>query len=322
MKIMEAIRHLIRKLLFEAHGIQLSVKQYANLISNDVLRKITRDFNDINDGHTWELISQTYTPLEIKKDTKIEIVKVRIDFKFSNEFKIGGEFKLNKTILLDDGSYEIIIGLTLETNTLENVLSKIKSTISHELNHAFVYIKDLDGKFKSNTLNKSYNSTKNELINFLKDNPALKEFLNMIYLANPYEVQARVQQSASELEHINEKNAEDTIAALLQYSPLRDARLMIAYNLNEINKIDKETLNIFIKKFNDNIKSFSKEENPKIIYDTDKFFNYWKYTINNAGDKLARKIYKIVADKLQIHEGEVYEQTNGKIYERIFGEYY
>src|SRR3989304_1559030 len=319
---MKNIRQLVKKILFEAHGIQLLVKECTLIVSNDILDSLERNFTKINDGHGWELSTQTYTPEEIKKGTKIELIKVHIDFKLSNEFKIGGDFKPNKTILFDDNSYEIIIGLKIETNTLENILPQIKSAISHELNHAFVYIKDLSGKSKLNTLNKSYHSTKNELVFFLKDNPAIKEFLNMIYLANPYEVQARVQQSAFELEHINERNAEDTIVALLQYSPLRDAKIMISYNLNEINKLDNETLKTFVKKFNDNIKSFSKEENPKTIYETEKFFNYWKNVINNAGDTLAKKIYKIVADKHQIHEADVYEQTSGRIYERIFGESY
>lgn len=319
---MSKIRQIIRKLLFEIHGKQVSVHNFSAEITTDMMGVLKDNFRTMSNGKEWKFATEFKAPEDIQKDTKIDIVKIEFKFIFSNNFNIKGKFISNNTVLLKNDDYEVCLEINLETNTLENILPQIKSVISHELNHAFVHIKGITGKLKAKNLNLSNKFTQAEINSLIEKTPALKVFVKMIYLANPYEVQARVQQSASELEHVNEKTAKDTISALLQYNPLRDAKIMIAYNLNEINKTDKVTLETFIKKFNDNIKSFSKEENPKTIYETEKFFNYWVNVINNAGDKLARKIYKLVADKHQIHEGYVYEQTSGSVYYRIFGEYF
>ena len=319
---MNKIRQIIRKLLFEVHGKQVSIHNFSGEITTDTMEVLRDNFEKMSNGREWKFAIEFKSPENTIKDTNIDMIKIYVSFKFSNEFKIGGNFTPDKTILLDDDNYEVNINLKLETNTIENLLPKIKSLISHELNHAFVYIKDIGGKLKANLKNKSNKFTQMELQHLFENNPSLKEFSKMIYLANPYEVQAIVQQSASELEHINNKTPEETIESLLQYNPLRDAKIMMAYNLDEINKLDKEIIEIFVKKFNDNIKSFSKEDNPKTIYDINKFLEYWISIIHSSGHKLARKIYKLVADKHQIHEAYVYEQTSDNVYYRIFGEYY
>ncbi len=316
------IRQFIKNIILELHGNQLSINDLSKSISEDVLTDIKRNFDKINDGDTWNFVSQTKTFQNIKKDTRINRVETRIDFKYSNNFKIDGNFKPDKTILTDDDNYYVVIKLELETDTLEGLLPKLESFMSHELNHAFVYIKSFQGKSKAQSLNLVNKLTQGELANLLKQNPALREFTNMIYLSNPYEVQARVQQTASELNYINSKNAEETMETLLKYHPLRDAKLMIAYKLDEIKKLDKGILETFVKKFNDNIRTVSKHEGAKTIYDIDKFFKYWTNIINISGDTLAKKIYKLVADKLNIHEVYfVYQQTD-EVYRRVFGEYF
>jgi len=319
---MKKIRQIIRKFLFEAHGIQISVHEFSKEIATDMLGVIEDNFIRMNNGREWKFEVDFQSPETIKKDTKINIVKIGFTFISFEVFKVSGSFDPNRTVLLTDDNYNVFIKLEIETNTIENVLQQIESVVSHELNHAFVHIKGLSGKLKAKNLNYSNKFTRGELKTLIDKTPALKEFTKMIYMANPYEVQSRVQQSALELKYIDKKEAKDTIDALLQYAPLRDAKMMISYNLDEINKVDGQILENFVKKFNDNIKSASKEENPKTIYKVDKFFDYWKDVINNAGDKLARKIYKIVADKHQIHEGCVYELTDGGAYNIIFGESY
>src|SRR3972149_4368208 len=76
----EDYENQVKKMLFEAHGIQLLVKECTLIVSNDILDSLERNFTKINDGHGWELSTQTYTPEEIKKGTKIELIKVHIDF--------------------------------------------------------------------------------------------------------------------------------------------------------------------------------------------------------------------------------------------------
>ena len=148
--------------------------------------------------------------------TKISYIETIIDYRFSEKFKLGGCFKPNKTNLMDDGTYHIVLGINLETNEISNLLQKIESIISHELNHAFVYVKNIDKKNKSNKINLVNKFTKSELNDLLNKNEPLKEFVKMIYLSNPLEIQTRVQQTASELKYINKKTSDETIEELLK----------------------------------------------------------------------------------------------------------
>jgi hypothetical protein len=340
----------IRKIIREALGIQQSIDDYTVYISKAILETVKFHYNKVKDGSTWELFAFTVSTPEIKSDTKIGAIKTAINYKFSNEFKINGNFNPKKIILLDDGSYEVIIEVKLETNNVEakELFSQIKSAVSHELNHVFVHIKQFEykqkkrikdnKKSKADYLNKVIKLTKNELIPSLKENPALKEFVEMIYLSNPLEIQARVQQTAVELEYINLsaniKSASGTTEELLKFNPLRDARLMINYNLNGINQLketNKEVLELFIKTFNKQINNFYKEDSEQLILNTpqnnnklktdiDSFFNYWLSHINYSGKNLAKKIFKLVADKHKIQEIDVHYQLDSQIYYRIFGE--
>ena len=319
---LKKLRKIIQEALNEVLGAQLDIQELSDIISKNISEYINQIFDKINDGYSWDFTYNTKATGHITSETKIELVKTKIDFKFSDKLKIGGSFSPDNTVLLDNGNYEVLINFKISTNDLSHLKENIDQVIAHELNHAFVYIKQLSNKSKKpdlNSVNKLTRGTSQEL--FLKY-PSLRIFSDMIYLSNPMEIQARVQEAATELKTINKKTSEETINALLKYNPLIDAKKMIAFKLEEINKIDRSILVDFVKTFNSNIKLLHKDKDVKIINGTDSFFKYWLKVINQNGDKLARKIFKLVADKHNIHEHYVYEQTDYGAYNKIFGECY
>lgn len=309
----------LKDILLEVMGVQMSIYRIAPNISEEILNRIHLFLPGINDGHEYDFTYIFKMPEDILKDTKIETLTTVISFKNSDSFKIDGSFSTTKTHLLDNGNYNISIELKIHTNTLDNLLPKIESIIVHELNHAFVTIKQVDKKNKSNSLNYANKMTNGMLKDLISNNLALKEFVRMFYLSNPLEVQARVQQAATELKSIEDTKTEDVINQLMKYNPLVDAGLMTRYNLDEIKKTKKEDLELFIKTFNENLKSHSKGE-IKLINDVDNFFDYWLKTINIAGNDLSRKIFKLVANKQNmINESYIYIHLDPKIVCRVLG---
>jgi hypothetical protein len=121
----------------------------------------------------------------------------------------------------------------------------------------------------------------------------------MFYLALPEEINARVQETATQLKYINEPHYNQTIELLRQHQPIRDAKKMMDYTLSGINKIHSEILNLFINTFNVNLKNFSKGINIKLKTDINAFFEHWLNIINNNGDILFKKNNEISCRKIQ-----------------------
>lgn len=315
---MSVIRKIIRRIIEE----HVEVGNLSLTVAQDVVDVIKRQYDKINDGSTWELISTTKTNNIIKDATKIEIVKCQIDFTYSGTIKVGGKFRQGRTKLLDSGYYEASLLIEINTNDLNNLVDRIESVTSHELNHAFVYIKQLHKKSKTVVLNKVQNFTKSELIDILKENSTLKEFTTMLYLSLPQEISARVQQTATELKQLNYEDYNETVEALMQFNPINDARRMMNYNLEDIRKQDPELLKMFVDKFNSNIKLFDTGESVKIVSEPDVFFKHWAKLINWGGHKLFRKIMRLVAEKHNVSEGVLFTEMDSSLLKKISGEFF
>lgn len=314
----ETMKPIIKQLLRESLGVQTDVSSLSMIISNDIINLLKLNLDKIKDGDDWELITQIKSPIDLKMNTKISMVKTFINFKFTDKFKISALFKENKVILNDDETYNVVIELNLNSDNLELSLKYINGAISHELNHVYSYIKKLNIPSKSNTLNKVKNKTNLELNNLLGSTPALKEFMLLFYLSLPDEINARVQQTGSELNHINSSEYNETLEGLLKFKPIHEAKKLINYNLDSIKIVDENILKEFISVFNSNVKFFTdKNFEPKIILDTDIFFNYWLKIFNNSGDKLFKKIMKLVANKHNINESNIYNHLDLGLYEKI-----
>lgn len=296
------MKNEIRKIVREEIGEQLEISEFSDIVTDKIINKIIINKSDINDGHKYEFTSITSATEKIRNNTKIDYVKIYIDYLYKEKFQATGNFSSGKTILLDNGFYEAAVKLEIQRNT-DNINKEIiHSIISHELNHAFVYIKQLSQKSKTHQLNIINKITISELENFLKKYPEVNEFTKMFYLSLPQEINARVQQTATELKYITSDNYEDTIWELRKFNPINDARHMINYKLDSIKKLDKEILAEFVNKFNSNIKKLSNGTEIKTISNVDSFFEYWATFIQSGGNRLHKNILRLVAKKHQLDE--------------------
>lgn len=290
----------LRRLIVEVLGVQFEILKITDILSKKVFEKIIQYKDKISDGETYELNVDEILEKELSNETKIRTIKSKIDFTYSSNFKLSGQFKSSKIKLNSDNSYDISIDIQLFTDNLDGLEQNLKSVISHELNHAFVCLKKLYKKNKTQVLNKVKNKTSIdlELSNF--KNKELKDFLKMFYLSLPEEVNARVQQTASELKSLNTKDYSETMQELKKFNPLKDVEILKRYNINDVLNLEPEILKDFIIIFNKNINLFQDEDSEnkiKIIEEPKQFFKYWNRYIINAGEKLFRKIVRLVAMK-------------------------
>jgi hypothetical protein len=309
---MHNLRKKIRKILSEYHGVQDDLKKLSIELTKGVVEKLNSEYDKISDGQAWDMLYQVRLN---EKIGFIGMITIKISYQEADK-KPNGFFEVNKTVLLDNDTYSIEINLRL--HKVDD--KEINYIISHELNHAFVNIKELYGKRKNATYNRANKIMKNELRDYMEQYPEIKRFLNMTYLSNPQEVQARVQEVVHLIEYSNEKNAEDTFDYLLKFQPLSDAKKMIAYSTDEILKYDKEILGKILYFFNDGVKN--QNHKPRTFSDTDSFFKYWKRVINKSGEELARKIYKLVSDKFLINEVDLYEYSFEWVFGKSFDEWF
>lgn len=186
----------IRKLITEALGIQNNIEKMTFIIMNWTHRNIIFNLELMNDGTEHYLpIATTISDSNIINDTKISIIKTNIFFKNTNEEKIGGEFNPKNITRNKNGTFEIEIRLNIHTDNINSdlVKNKIQSVVSHELNHAFVFVKKYNKKSKSQV----YNKVKGMLGFEFQTVPELKYFVEMFYLNLPEEMQARVQETGT-----------------------------------------------------------------------------------------------------------------------------
>jgi hypothetical protein len=156
----------------------------------------------------------------------------------------------------------------------------------------------------------------------LEDYPPLQEFMIMFYLSLSDEINARVQQTYSELQTITSDDYNDTIQQLLQFNPLNDAKKMMHYNVKDIYLLDPNFLNYFIREFNNNLDYYAEKEGSDIKkrLGINSFFHHWEYMIKGKGIILYNKILRLVADKHEISDNNLMKKINKKMLNEITGD--
>jgi hypothetical protein len=311
------IRKIIKYILNEATGKQMTVHDSIPVLIENLLNNINGQKYNVFDGEIYDLTSRARFLPESSQETGINYVTIDVTFSVNAPMKITGSFINRKTTLNKNGFYDVFIEISLNTGgiKLKKLEKDIGKVISHELNHAFVYIK----KFKRNSKTLIYNKSNKTASLTFGNVPALKEFSKMFYLNLPEEIQARVQETAYILDNIEVNNYNDAIRELYLHQPINDAKKMSNYNIEDIQIVDKNTLRNFVDTFNSDVEKNKGNIEFKRINDIDKFFEYWIGFINSNGNKLNKKILKLVADKFNLKENTELSEMDVDLLNEIFG---
>jgi hypothetical protein len=291
--------------ILESLGVGDVIKTYITVIKDNI-------FNEINDllksSEKRIIINKTIDIrklVDLKDYKSLPINKIRLNitiFNNTNKTLVKAEIPTKnfgvKNLKKDNeniDSYEIIdINLLIhKQNTNDDV--EIFNYISHELTHALEF-------FKINTVDKDYNIS--HLKNFgLNDyfsnrqNNILNEFINIIYLTFPHELNARITQTYYQLLPLIEKEIDfksylnlDSISYKEDYNKLlkdykNNFKDLLIKNRNYKIYLNLRTFNA-LDYLNNKLRSrYSDEE---IKSELNKFFNYisihTKTTPKNVND--------------------------------------
>jgi hypothetical protein len=258
---------------------------------------------------------------EFSKETNIGSINIKYDFGFSNEDYVSGGFSTSKTYLMENGRYfvEINLKVKIKNDFNDNIINKTESVLSHELHHAFVYLKKINKHSSSSRLNRVKNNIAKTYGHLIKNSLPLKEFVKMVYLSLPEEMSARVQETATNLKYIKSNDINEALEYLRKFQPINDAIQMRKYKF-DVNNIDKIKLSKFVKLFNEELKNGSLKH---LVKNGDGFFSFWENKINENGEKLFRKILRLCYEKIGLNEKENhFEKINESLTEVFWGNFF
>ena len=317
----EIIRKYIRKVITESGGKQDEIYNFSSEITGDIINYFTeymKQYKDrMLDGSPWEFTIPKVPTEQIKITTLIRQIIIDVNYTHSSQNKITG--KLKRIKLLDSDYYRVNLEMDIIINDdIDNHFKQIEYWITHELHHAFRYIRTINKNSKANKLNFVKNKTARFTSDFLQKYPPLKEFIDMIYLSLPQEVEARAQETATQLKYNKSTNPNQVYKYLMQFHPINDSRKMLNYSTEEVLKIDKEISEKFIDIFNLNLKELGLNTWEK--KDVNAFFEFWRKKIIEAGENLQRLIDRMISDKL-LYENEykMFNDTDLNILTEAYG---
>lgn len=173
---------------------------------------------------------------------------------------------------------------------------KLKTIITHELNHFIEISKIEDKKYRY----PNYNKIKKSLIEFDPDSKQLQFFKHLIYKTLDNEVNANVSQTYTYLRSFNSSDEDYLKSKLEEYEIRKEYKNLLNFNISKfkndirLNNIDFEDFNeILIKNGVDNFLDFIYEKN------TDKYIDNWFKIIKSNIKKLLKKQDNIIREVIE-----------------------
>jgi gas vesicle protein len=189
------------------------------------------------------------------------------------------------------GKYYIKITSPKNVNYL-----KLKSIITHELNHFIEISKIEDKKYRY----PNYNKIKNSLLEFNPKNKQLKFFKHIVYKILDNEINANIDQTYTYLISFNSFDEQYLKIKLEEYELRKEYKDLLDFNVSKfkndikINKIDfKEFNEILIKNKVNDFLDFINEKN------TDKYIDCWFKIIKSNIKKLLKKQDNIIKEVIE-----------------------
>ena len=321
----------IRKMIQEALGVQNELNKLAPLVTKEIIEELLSKRDKIKihiesgNIRPFKRVLDMSTPFEIKGKTFINSLTIGVEYTYSDINTIptaSGYTNPTGFEMQGENSYDVELTVMITSNVIEGeeLFKVIEHVVSHELNHILREIRIANKSNRANLLNTVNNNILHYNNDFIESYPPLKEFFLMFYLSFPHEINARVQETATNLKYIKSTTKDDILNELLRYNPLRYSREMMHYELSNIKKLDQKTLVKFLAIFNSYlIKYTPKEMNPKQIDDVDKFFEYWLPIIHSSGHKLMIKIERLVWHKISGGEDDYGKLVSESFYNKMTG---
>jgi hypothetical protein len=291
------IKDFLRRLIAEVAGVQMDVKKLSERLSDATIEGIIYFSNKdpkFNDGGRRRFSVPNSLSAEEEKNTMIHIVDLIISFAHSHDKKLIGSF--NPKNMVRDEKNLLTVGIELELQLPFEELAanrtEIRSIIAHELNHAFVFIRDVNRKSAAingrNRRNKMSVDSKDAGVKLLYD---------AIYLTNPMEVQARIQDIGGLVDGLKSDTAEDAIRELLLYPPLRDLAYLNRMHLNDV--VLTDAVREFIR--------FSGGGDEK------KFIDTLQKKVDITAREALRKVYRLLSDRYSVNEDFIFESREFRL---------
>jgi hypothetical protein len=173
---------------------------------------------------------------------------------------------------------------------------KLKTIITHEINHFIEVSKIEDKKYRY----PNYNKIKKSLIEFNPDSKQLQFFKHLIYKTLDNEVNAVVSQTYTYLRSFNSDNDDYLISKLEEYEVRKEYQNLLNFNIPKfktdikLNNVDfKEFNEIFIKNGVDDFLDFIYERN------IDRYIDNWFKIIKSNIKKLLKKQDNIIKEVIE-----------------------
>lgn len=281
------IKKIVQQTIAETAGVQMSVKRLSELMADAIIdRMVTATKNDprMLNGEYWNIPLRYDVPVSIFGDTWIRTVDLMIDFCNSSGKEPTGSFKSGKTKKHDgtEPSFSVHIELVIHVpiEELKNKRTIIRSILAHELNHAFVFIHDVNKK--TATLNAKNNRVKATY----SEDPGVQLFSRALYLSNPMEIQARIQDIGGLVDDLQSNTAEDALLELMLYQPFKE--------LSELNNMDFRKV-----KHTEAVQNFVNQMGG---HDITSFISDLNQRRKTAAYDALKKVYRLVSDRYKVNE--------------------
>jgi len=189
------------------------------------------------------------------------------------------------------GKYFLLITCPKEYDSL-----KLKTIITHELNHLIEISKIEDKKYRY----PNYNNIKKSLIEFNPTSKQLKFFKHLIYKTIDNEINANVSQTYTYLRSFNSSDVNFLKKQLDEYEIRKEYQNLLKFNISDF-KEDIKSNNIDFNEFNkillsNNVGDFLDFLNQK---DLDKYIDNWFKIITSNIKKLLRKQNNIIKEVIE-----------------------
>jgi len=317
----DKLRKLIREILGHHLPLDDISKRYAKMAMEILSSEFEQKKRKLDSADNLRIDKEmSNEDRQISKIWRIRIDIVPSEVANKQKNYVSGRFmKLKqdfaKNMFLYSANFEIYI---INWDYKTDLTNDIKKVLSHELFHVFQYIVDTDTNGYSKALYRARNEMKE--LSYISDIHELKRFMDVFYLSLPQEVSARIHEAYNQMENLktnfHAKSHEEVLEELNKLSVFREFLNVQNFQLNSVLNLFGAIKKDFVKKFNESLVKFKKEEKNssiKIVNDPDEFFKYW---VGRAKRMSLEARHKIVSQAINLFSNkEVVTEYNNPKYE-------